>query len=78
MFEAAMRWALSSMFGHMVIFTLSVSVPMAIWLLYELHAASALRPITALVMLGLSLGTGLLTAYGMWILYFKSRRLPPR
>jgi ABC-type sulfate transport system permease subunit len=43
-----------------------------------LHAVDALTPLTALVMLGLSVATGLVAAYGMWRFYFRSRRLPPR
>lgn len=76
--EAILRWALGSMFGHMVFFTLIVAVPLAIWLCAELHAVNALTPMTGLVMLGLSIAGGLVAAYGLWRLYFKSRRLPPR
>jgi mannose/fructose/N-acetylgalactosamine-specific phosphotransferase system component IIC len=77
-FEAILRWALGSMFGHMAFFTLIVAVPLAIWLCAELHAVNALTLVTALVMLGLSIAGGLMAAYGLWRFYFKSRRLPPR
>lgn len=77
-FEAILRWALGSMLGHMVFFTLLPAVPMTAWLWTELHAADALTPLTALVMLGLSIAAGLVAAYGLWRFYFKSRRLPPR
>lgn len=77
-FEAIVRWALSSMFGHMAFFTLLFALPMTIWLCYELHAVDALTPLTGLIMLGLSVAGGLVAAYGLWRFYFKSRRLPPR
>lgn len=76
--EAILRWVLGSMFGHMVFFTLLPAVPMTAWLWAKLHAVDALTPLTALVMLGLSVATGLVAAYGMWRFYFRSRRLPPR
>jgi hypothetical protein len=76
-FEAILRWALGSMFGHMAFFTVATAVPLAIWLLAELYEASALTPLNALAMLGLSIATGLATAYGLWRLYFRTRRLPP-
>ena len=72
-----MQWALRSMFGHMVFFTLSVAFPLTIWLLVELDGVDALTLVNGLVMTGLSLVCGLATAYGLWRFYFKSRRLPP-
>lgn len=76
--ELVLRWALGSMFGHMVFFTLLPAVPMTVWLWAKLHAVDALTPLTALAMLALSLAGGLAAAYVLWRLYFKSRRLPPR
>lgn len=76
--ETILRWALGSMFGHMVFFTLLPAAPMTVWLWAKLHAVDALTPATALVTLALSVSGGLVAAYGLWRLYFKSRRLPPR
>lgn len=76
--EMILRWVLGSMYGHMVFFTLLPAIPLTAWLWAKLHAVDALTPLTALVMLGLSIAAGMVAAYGLWRFYFKSRRLPPR
>jgi hypothetical protein len=75
-FDVLMRWILASMSAHMLFFTLITAVPSAIWLRAELRAVDALTPLTALMMVGLSVAGGLAAAYGLWLFHFKSRRLP--
>lgn len=70
-----MEWWLGSKTGFLITATLAFAVPVAGVFCLELYNRGGLGVISALVMLLVAIAGGYMAAIGMWVTWFRKRKL---